>query len=111
MLEIGDAALANRTYDEEAARLAKLHRSKRFEELIRFPTRHMFKVIGRRGTFEDAIREVLVSLGHKDVIVVERYSAQGNHVSLTFELAVESAEKLDTVYSVLERVEGVSYLL
>ena len=98
-------------YEKEAARLAKLPRAERFEELIDFPARHMFKLIGQRQGLSGAVRAALAKLGFTDVIFVERQSAQGRYASLTFHLQVNSGERLDAVYSTLERIPGVAYLL
>lgn len=98
-------------YEQEAARLAKLPRAERFEELIDFPARHMFKIIGRSQGFCESVRAALGGLGFADVVFVERRSAQGRYTSLTFHLHVSSGERLDVIYSTLERLPGLAYLL
>ena len=97
-------------YERERARLALLPRAERFEELIRFPTRHLFKVIGAREGLSVEVRKALAGLGYRDVILVERHSSGGRHLSLTFELDVDSGALLDAIYSALEQIEHVSYL-
>lgn len=98
-------------FEKERERLSKLPRAQRFEELIDFPTRHVFKVIGPREGLSLAVRKTLSSLGfNHHVTLVERYSSSGKHCSLTFELEVASGAKLDAIYTALERMEGVSYL-
>lgn len=98
-------------FEKERQRLSKLPRAERFEELIDFPTRHVFKVIGPRDGLSTEVRKTLAALGFKeDTILVERYSASGKHLSLTFELQVQSGAELDSIYSALERVDGVAYL-
>ena len=67
-------------------------------------------MIGPTGGLRDAVQQVLTALGHGGVVVVERYSAHGRHVSLTFQLRVDSGADLDTIYCALERIDGVSYL-
>jgi len=106
-----ESALAHRINEHEAARLARLPRAERFEALIEFPTRHLFKVIGPSDGLSDAVQQALTGLGFGQVLFVERYSAKGRHVSLTFELSVGSGIELDSIYSALEQVEGVAYLL
>jgi putative lipoic acid-binding regulatory protein len=98
-------------YEKEAARLAELSRAERFEELIDFPARHLFKVIGRRTGFAAQVRRALDALGFGDVIPVERHSAGGRFVSLTFEVQVSSGEHLDSVYLALEQLPDLAYLL
>jgi len=98
-------------FEKERERLAKLPRAERFEELIEFPTRHVFKVIGRREGLGPTVRKTLATLGFgQHVTLVERYSSSGKHLSLTFELEVSSGAQLDAIYAALEQMEGVSYL-
>lgn len=98
-------------YDKEAARLAKLPRSQRFEALIAFPAKHTFKVIGKSDGFADAVATTLELLGYGRVTLIERPSSRGRYVSISFHLQVESGEELDRAYSALEKLEGVAYLL
>jgi putative lipoic acid-binding regulatory protein len=102
--------LANETYEQEAKRLAALPRAQRFEELIEFPTKHMFKIIGKRGEIGADVQATLTSLGFPPVLPIERHSAKGRYVSITLELNVESGEQLDAIYTALEQLEGVKYL-
>ena len=104
-------AIRTERYEKAAARLAELPRAERFEELIDFPARHMFKAIGQSRGFASAIRSTLASLGHSGIVLVERPSAKGTYTSISFELEVNSGERLDTIYSALERVAGLAYLL
>jgi putative lipoic acid-binding regulatory protein len=67
-------------------------------------------VIGPSEGLCDAVQQVLTALGFGDIVVVERYSSHGRHVSLTFQLRVNSGAHLDTIYRELERIDGVSYL-
>lgn len=67
-------------------------------------------MIGPSDGLCDAVQQVLTALGYADVVVVERYSSHGRHVSLTFQLRVDSGEHLDRIYCELERIDGVSYL-
>jgi putative lipoic acid-binding regulatory protein len=76
-----------------------------------FPLRHQFKVIGPREGLSVEVRATLASLGFEKVVFVERLSSGKRHVSLTFELSVESGAQLDTIYSALEQVRNVAYLL
>lgn len=102
--------LTNKRFEERAAELARLPRAERFEQLIEFPTRHLFKVIGPREGLHDAVHRLLQGLGFPDVIIVERPSAGGRHASLTFELSVSSGQELDQIYIALEGVRGVAYV-
>ncbi len=97
-------------YEDEAARLAKLSRAERFQELLEFPVDHTFKVIGRRAGLSEALQRALAQAGHPDVCLVERASAQGTYLSLTFTLEVTSAQELDELYSLLEVLPGLAYL-
>ncbi len=98
-------------YEEEAERLASLPRAERFEQLIDFPAAHTFKVIGRREGLCEEVQLALAGAGHAGVCLVERASAQGRYISLTFTLQVQSGQELDALYSILERLAGVAYLL
>ncbi len=98
-------------YEEEARRLAALPRAARFEELLSFPTDHAFTVIGRRDGFADALASALSGAGHPEVCLVERRSAKGNYLSLSFTIRVASGAELDTLYALLEGLPGLAYLL
>ncbi|MCC6747583.1 MAG: DUF493 domain-containing protein [Deltaproteobacteria bacterium] len=98
-------------YEREAQRLAKLPRAERFEELLEFPQSYMFKVIGHTDGLCDAIRGVLAALGHPNVILVERPSAQGKYTSVTFGVPVASGKELDEAYQAFEKLPGVRYML
>ena len=98
-------------YDKRAKELAELPRAQRFEELIEFPTAHTFKVIGRREGLLEALQRRLEQAGHPGVVPVERPSAQGRYISLTFTLEVASGTELDALYSLLEALPGLAYLL
>jgi putative lipoic acid-binding regulatory protein len=102
--------MVNREYEQEAARLAKLSRADRFEELIAFPTRHMVKVIGDQAEIGADVQRVLGELGYGDVIPVERLSARGRYASVTVEVEVGSGTQLDALYSALERMPSVKYI-
>jgi putative lipoic acid-binding regulatory protein len=102
---------APKSFAEEAARLAGLSRAQRFAELITFPEKHMFKLIGRRDGFGRAVNQALGALGHENVVLIERRSATGRYVSLTFEISVASAGSLDALYSALEQIPGLVYVL
>ncbi len=98
-------------YDKRAAELAGLPRAERFEALIDFPATHTFKVIGRSEGLFDALQQTLEQAGHSGVVPVERPSAQGRYVSLTFTLQVASGQELDALYTLLEGLPGLAYLL
>jgi uncharacterized protein len=98
-------------YDKQAARLAKLPRAERFEELIEFPAEHTFKVIGRSEGLIDVLQRTLEQAGHPGVVPLERPSAQGRYISLTFTLRVTSGQDLDALYTLLEVLPGLAYLL
>jgi len=65
---------------------------------------------GAREGLSDEVRRVLAGLGFGEVILVERHSSGGRHLSLTFELDVDSGALLDAIYSALEGIDNVSYL-
>lgn len=98
-------------YEREAARLAKLPRAERFEELLDFPVQHTFKVIGRKGSFYQEVLQALERLSFVDVTFVERPSKTGRFISLTFQLTVDSGAQLDDIYRVLQGIPGLAYLL
>ena len=98
-------------YEKAAARLAKLPRAERFEELLDFPVQHTFKVIGRKGTFYQEVSRALARLSFEDVTFVERPSKTGRFISLTFQLTVDSGAHLDEIYRVLQSIPGLAYLL
>ena len=98
-------------YEKEAERLAALPRAQRFEELMDFPADHTFKVIGRSEGLAEVLQQALRGAGHPDVCLVERPSARGKYVSLTFTLEVASGQELDTLYLLLEALPGIAYLL
>lgn len=107
----GGRRLTQERYKQEAARLAKLPRADRFEELIQFPARHQFKLIGpSEGVFSEAVKERLVALGYDAVIPVERSSAKGRYVSITFDIHVSSGEQLDQIYTEFEGLPNLLYL-
>jgi len=97
-------------YEAELERLAQLPRAERFGELIEFPTQHLFKVIGRPRCSE-AVQQALGALGFGEVEVVERPSAKGKYLSVTFTLEVSDGRALDRIYLALEQLPEVVYLL
>jgi putative lipoic acid-binding regulatory protein len=110
-LHKGGSRLTQNRYKQEAARLARLSRAERFEELIQFPAKHQFKVIGpSEGAFGEAVKEKIVDLGYKGVIPVERTSAKGRYISITFDIRVSSGEQLDKIYTELESLPNLLYL-
>ena len=98
-------------YEKEAERLAALPRAERFEQLIDFPTAHTFKAIGRSEGFSEALQGALERAGHAGVCLLERASARGRYISLTFTVEVGSGRELDALYSLLESLPGLAYLL
>jgi putative lipoic acid-binding regulatory protein len=98
-------------YDKRVEELAKLPRAERFEELIDFPAAHTFKVIGRTEGLIDALQQKLEQAGYSGVVPLERPSAQGRYLSLTFTLRVASGQELDALYTLLETLPGLAYLL
>lgn len=97
-------------FEEEVERLARLSRAERFEQLISFPAEHTFKVIGRREGLCEEVQSALAGAGHAGVCLVERASARGRYISLTFTIEVQSGQELDALYSLLERLPGLAYL-
>ncbi|MCB9555852.1 MAG: DUF493 domain-containing protein [Deltaproteobacteria bacterium] len=70
----------------------------------------MFKLIGKGG-IDSCARDCLSTLGFANVMFIERPSRKGTYVSLTFELQIESAQRLDQVYTALEGLPELAYLL
>jgi putative lipoic acid-binding regulatory protein len=99
------------SFEEESARLAKLSRAERFEQLIEFPTQHSFTIIGRTANFDQLLRQALTDCGYQEVLLVERPSATGKFLSLTFVLGVANGVELDRLYLALEQLPGLAYLL
>jgi len=97
-------------YDKEAARLATLPRAERFEALMTFPQRCALKVIGGAG-IEPTVRATLEAIGHAPAEVRSRASSGGKYTALTVEVDVANGAALDRVYSALEALESVRYLL
>jgi putative lipoic acid-binding regulatory protein len=94
----------------ERARLAGLTRAGRFEELLDFPCQHLFKVIGEPAELAANVRAVLVEWKHPDAVLVERPSARGRWLSVSFEIRVSSGEEVAGIYKALERLPGVAFL-
>ena len=99
------------SYDEEAKRLAKLPRAERFEALLSFPAQHVIKVIGKAQGFSELVKKTLADLGYPELVPIERPSAKGKFVALTVTVSVQNGHELDRVYSALERLPNLSYLL
>ena len=97
-------------YEAELERLSQLPRAARFEQLLEFPSQHLFKVIGRPSCSE-GVQRTLRALGFGEVGVVERPSAKAKYLSVTFTLEVTDGRALDRVYLALEQLPGVVYLL
>lgn len=98
-------------YEREAARLAKLPRAQRFEQLMTFPVDFVFKAIGKGEGFWEQVRAALDSHGHNDVIMVERQSAHGRYRALTFTVHVDTASDLDALYDALQALPDLVCLL
>jgi putative lipoic acid-binding regulatory protein len=98
-------------YEDEAQRLAALPRAERFEQLLSFPTDHTFTVIGRRDGLADSLQRALAGAGHQEACLVERASAKGTYLSLSFTVRVQSGNELDALYLLLEALPGLAYLL
>ena len=98
-------------YERERQRLSGLPRAERFESLLEFPCQHLFKVIGAPTGLTDRIRGVMAHQGHPDGVLVERPSKGGKWLSVSVELTVTSGAELDRLYTALEGLEGVRFLL
>lgn len=102
---------AKSRYDREAARLAKLPRPKRFEQLLDFPLTFTIKAIGRGKQFWNEVRQTLDECGYDEVILLERPSSGGRFFAITFSLNVENGVELDRIYQRLEGIPSLVYLL
>ncbi|MBK8481450.1 MAG: DUF493 domain-containing protein [Proteobacteria bacterium] len=98
-------------YEQEAARLAALPRAERFASLLSFPLDFTFKAIGRGPEFWQAVRTLLDARGQREVILVERPSANGRFCSITFNLRLDDADALDAWYCALQALPNLVYLL
>ena len=97
-------------YEREAARLASMTRAERFEELLEFPVAHEFKVIGATDGLSNRVEVALADLGHAGIVFIERASAKGRYLSLTFKIRVASGRELDELYCVLEALPELRYV-
>jgi putative lipoic acid-binding regulatory protein len=98
-------------YQRRADALKDLPRAERFEHLLTFPTEFTFKAIGKDHGFVERIKALLAMLGHPDVVLVERASARGKYTSVSITLNVQSGSEIDKVYSGLEQLDGIAYLI
>lgn len=103
--------MSDSLYEMERKRLSKLTRAGRFEELLDFPCAHSFKVIGEPRGMVARLRQVLKRHEHPDALLVERRSKKGNWLAVTVEVTVQSGKELDAIYTDLEQLPGVRYLL
>lgn len=98
-------------FEKESAKLAKLPRAERFDRLLDFPADFTFKAIGKGSGFWNKVRQVLDDCGRGDVILVERPSARGRYCSITFSIRVENGAAIDTIYTALQTIPELVYLL
>ncbi|TNF24805.1 MAG: DUF493 domain-containing protein [Deltaproteobacteria bacterium] len=102
--------MSQTTYDEEAARLAALPRAQRFEELMDFPQRYALKLIGG-GALEPQVLDALAAIGVTPAEVKRRASSKGNYTALTVEVDVVDGADLDRVYTAVEGLEAIRFML
>jgi len=84
------------------------------EELIEFPARYVFKVIGHHSWefAEGAFAALNASLSDgRKVELRTRLSRHGAYLSVTLTTRIESATELKDAYAALRQVEGVITLL
>jgi putative lipoic acid-binding regulatory protein len=86
----------------------------RLEDVHEFPCDFVIKVIGINNTqfVTRVIQASVNALGYAAEPGVEtRESSGGKHVSITLTLSVQRAEEVIEVYTLLNSVEGVRFLL
>ena len=98
------------SYEERAKSLEGLPRAERFDALLEFPTEHLIKTIGRGESLRSELDRTLASLGFTGIDVSERKSSGGRYLSCSFRLDVHSGGQLDTVYTALEQLPGLTHL-
>lgn len=79
-----------------------------------FPGEFLFKAIGPNTEvfIAQVVQSVIILAGPQSAPNIDtRVSAQGNHVSVTVTVVMESAENVLEVYALLRAVEGVTYVL
>lgn len=79
-----------------------------------FPCEFVFKVIGDNapGFVSKCVQGVINILGPgTEVDVKTRESSKKNHVSVTLKTKVENAENVVRVFSILNQLEGVKFVL
>jgi len=84
------------------------------EELIEFPARYVFKVIGHHTRdFADRAHKVLRESfpDERKIELRTRLSRQGTYLSVTLTAQVESADELKNAYASLRKMKGVITLL
>jgi putative lipoic acid-binding regulatory protein len=84
------------------------------ESVHQFPGIYVIKAIGH--AVDDFVPRVLTaareSLGrHDDVQHTVRVTPQGNHVSVTLEVTVVTAEEVIRLYQAIQNVSGLRFLL
>lgn len=103
--------MTNDRFEAERRRLSGLTRAGRFEELLTFPCRHQFKVIGKPASLCAGVSAVMARHHHPDAVMVERSSKGGKWLSISVEITAQSGKELDQIYASLEVLEGVKVLL
>ncbi|MGN1356190.1 MAG: YbeD family protein [Succinivibrionaceae bacterium] len=87
---------------------------KSFKDLMEFPSRITFSVIGKIGeTSEEMIRGVIEE-NHKLKVynpVTTQKSSKGNYQSFRVTTKVQSEEQLKQLYTDLGKIPGVRYVL
>jgi putative lipoic acid-binding regulatory protein len=98
--------------EDLAAELAKLPPAKRYEQLIDFPTDHLFKIIGSaEQAFADAVRATLADVGYPEPALTARFSSSQRYVSVSFTLRVDTGACLVELYERLAAIPGAQYVL
>ena len=84
------------------------------ESVHTFPGPYQIKVIGAadNGFIDRVLAAVVSQLATPgDVEHTVRSTPGGRHVSVTFELQVQSAQQVRDIYAAIRPVEGVAFLL
>lgn len=83
--------------------------------LVEYPTVYAFKVMGRRDEgFQEFVSELFARLLGAPLApeaIAENVSKQGNYVSLTVSVRLETEEQRQRIYAELHRDKRVLYYL
>ena len=83
-----------------------------FDELLDFPCVFAFKVMGVAGpTLMEEVLNVIQTHAPGDYAPTVKPSSKGTYHSLSVPVTVNSKEHIETIYSSLNQLESVRYIL